>query len=69
MNKLEKELERLDVFLLLIDKRIKSMLYKENIDTQDISSLIDIRTDILERVGQIHSIQNRFETWKNYKHP
>jgi hypothetical protein len=69
MNKLKLELKRLDGFLIQIDKVISRMLEKEGFDTQDLSTVVGIRTDILKRINEIYSIQRNTEFWKDYNKP
>jgi len=69
MNKLELELMRLDGFLIQIDRIISKMLETEGFDTQDLSSVIENRMDILNRINEIHSIQRNRGFWKDYDRP
>ena len=69
MNKLELELMRLDGFLIQIDRIISKMLETEGFDTQDLSSVIENRMDILNRINEIHSIQRNMGFWKDYDRP
>jgi hypothetical protein len=66
MNKLNNELNRLDTFLLKLDKVILEYLNKDGFDTQDLSTLMGVREDILNRVSQIHKNQNSTKMWKEY---
>jgi hypothetical protein len=43
MNKLNNELNRLDTFLLKLDKIILQYLNKDGFDTQDLSTLMGVR--------------------------
>ena len=66
MDKLNNELNRLDTFLLKLDKIILQYLNKDGFDTQDLSTLMGVREDILNRVSQIHKNQNSTKMWKQY---
>jgi hypothetical protein len=48
MDKLNNELNRLDTFLLKLDKIILQYLNTEGLDTQDLSTLMGVRGDILQ---------------------
>jgi hypothetical protein len=69
MDKLNNELNRLETFLLKLDKIILQYLNKDGFDTQDLSTLMGVRGDILNRVSQIHKNQNSTKMWKQYKFP
>ena len=69
MNKLNNELNRLDTFLLKLDKIILEYLNKDGFDTQDLSTLMGIRGDILKRIEEIHRNQKNTEMWERYKYP
>lgn len=69
MNKLNNEINRLEIFLLKTDKVIDRMLDKDGFDTQDLSTLMGIRGDILQRIEEIHRNQKNTEMWERYKYP
>jgi hypothetical protein len=66
---MEEELKRLDVFLIKLDKIVLQYLNKDGFDTQDLSNLMGVRGDILQRIDQIHRNQNNTKMWKKYKFP
>lgn len=66
MDKLNNELNRLDTFLLKLDKIILQYLNKDGFDTQDLSTLMGVRGDILQRIEGIHRNQNSTKMWKQY---
>ncbi len=69
MNKLELELMRLDGFLIQIDKKVEGILTKEDGDLEKLELVFDIRELILNRLKELHKIQQDIDLWKNYKHP
>jgi hypothetical protein len=69
MNKLELELKRLDKFLIQIDKVISGMLETEGFDTQDLSTVMGVRSEVIKRKNEIYSIQRNTEFWKDYHKP
>lgn len=66
---MEEELKRLDGFLIKLDKIILQYLNKDGFNTQDVSTLMGVRVDILNRVNQIHKNQKNIEMWDKYKYP
>lgn len=66
MEKLEMELKRLDGFLIQLDKVILRSLSKEELDTQDLSTLMGVRVDLLKRIDQIHTHQSKTKMWEQY---
>jgi hypothetical protein len=69
MNKLELELIRLDGFLIQLDKVISGMLEKEGFSSMDLSTVMGVRNDILNRINEIYSIQRNRDFWKDYNRP
>jgi hypothetical protein len=69
MGKLENELERLDKFLVQLDRGIGQKLKTDTFDTQDLLTLMGVRDEILKRIENIQKEQRQRVMWKDYKNP
>ena len=65
---MNKEKKRLNRFLEIVDNHIKRELNQEkNLDTREIGGLFNIRTEIINRLGEITSMERRKRMWKEFR--
>ncbi len=65
---MNQEKKRLNIFLEIIDKHIlKEMNQEKNIDTRVIGGYFNIRTDIINRLGEITSMERRKRMWDEFR--
>ena len=65
---MNQEKKRLNIFLEIIDKHIlKEMNQEKNIDTRVIGGYFNIRTEIINRLGEITSMERRKRMWDEFR--
>lgn len=65
---MNKEKKRLNRFLEIVDKHIlKEMNIEKSIDTREIGGLLNIRTEIITRLGEITSMERRKRMWDEFR--
>lgn len=69
MNNLNKELERLNTFLIKVDGIILKLLNNKQLDTGIIEDMFSVRSKILDRIQTINQVKMNKRTWDNYKFP
>lgn len=69
MNNLNKELERLNTFLIRVDGIILNQLNNKQLDTGIIEDMFSVRSKILDRIQTINQVKMNKRTWDNYKFP
>ena len=62
---MNKEKRRLQKFLIILDKHILNGLNQDEVeDTRNIGGLFSIRSEIINRLGEITSMERKRRMWK-----
>jgi len=62
---MNKEKRRLQKFLVILDKHILNGLNQDEVeDTRNIGGLFSIRSEIINRLGEITSMERKRRMWK-----